>query len=801
MLAFFFDVMSASMNPDQAEQEQSSPCVFHSVNLPGAVDRGWALTEEGFPLAREHEVESVFTLSNGYAGTRGSAAEGTSLSAPATFFAGVFETGDASPNSLELIRLPDWTSVQILVEGQALSLETGENLEHRRILDLRHGLFLRTWRHQDPTGRITSLESVRLVSLHDRHLFLQSIAITPENYTGTITIECPTEQPLGRTLWHLKPEDNAIRTEGTTTRGVTIALAHRSEVRSKRGGIVTGMTHVHDHGLTERWTWSAQLGEAATFTRVAAVYSSRDTSQPAALAVRHVELAHDTGLQVHIAQHANAWETQWREGGIELVGDEPAQRALRFAVYHLTSAVNPNDEHTSVGARALTGSAYKGHIFWDTEIFLLPFYIFTYPSAARTLLMYRFHTLQAARNRAKSLGYQGALYAWESADTGEDVTPAFAVAPDGRMVQILSGLQEHHISADIASAVWQYWRATADEPFLLTAGTDILVETARFWASRVRLEPDGHYHIRTVIGPDEYHEAVDDNAYTNVMAQWNLERAAEVVEWIRTRRPDTWESIARRLQFTPDEPDSWLRVARGMATGFDHGTNLFEQFSGFFQLEEIDLEAYRARTVPIDVILGRERTQHSKVIKQADVVALSAVLWDRFPATVHEANFQYYEPRTVHGSSLSPAMHALVGARLDHRDLALCYFREAAAIDLSDHMGNAAGGVHIASLGGLWQAAVFGMGGVKFVGDGLTIDPHLPATWDELSFTLHWRGRTVKIGITRRPAEVAVQLQTGAPMTVAVGEGMAKTIESRHRYVARSSGPARTTWQESGRLL
>ena len=420
------------------------------------------------------------------------------------------------------------------------------------------------------------------------------------------------------------------------------------------------------------------MNEAATFTRFAAVYSSRETDDPAVSASRHVRWGYEAGLDAHLAPHIRAWEDRWRAAGLEVTGDEPAQQALRFALYHLNSAVNPNDEHVSVGARGLTGSVYKGHVFWDTEIYLLPFYTFTYPAAARALLMYRFHTLPAARDRARSFGYEGALYAWESADTGDDVTPASVVAPNGEVVEVLTGMQEHHISADVAHAVWQYWQATADEPFFLTAGIDILVETARFWATRGRLEQDGRYHIRTVIGPDEYHESVDDNAFTNVMAQWNLERAAEAVEWIRSSRHDAWRTVAERLRIKPDEADAWRRIAGAMVTGFDPRTNLFEQFAGFFRLEDLDLEAYRARTVPIDVILGRERTQRSKVVKQADVIALSAILWERFPYAVHDANFRYYEPRTAHGSSLSPSFHALVSARLGMT--ALRYFQAAALI-------------------------------------------------------------------------------------------------------------------------
>ena len=765
------------------------------------IDPSWALVEEGFSLAREHEIESIYTVANGYVGTRGSLAEGASLSSPATFLAGVFETGDEPVASLALVALPDWTQLRVVVDRIPLSLETGDILEHRRILDFQHGLLYRTWRHRDRAGRVTHLQFVRMVSLHDRHLLLQSITINPENYGGVVTIESWTKAQgvrLPSIQWLPKLEGEAAVIVGTTTRGITMAMAHHSEVRGEKGHMAEGVSEVQADGLFERWACSAHTSEGLRFTRLVAIYSSRDTKDPAGAANEHLRRAQDAGLDAHIEGHARAWEERWRATGLEVVGDEAAQRALRVAAYHLISAVNPHDAYSSIGARGLTGPVYKGHVFWDTEIYLLPFYTFTDPPAARALLMYRFHTLPAARDKARRLGYRGALYAWESADTGEDVTPDSAVAPDGGVVQILTGTQEHHISADIAYAVWQYWQATADESFFVTAGADILIETARFWATRGRLESDGRYHIRAVIGPDEYHETIDDNAYTNVMAQWNLERAAAAVEWLRTNRPDACHAISDRLRVEADEPALWRRLAAAMTTGFDPRSNLFEQFAGFFQLEDLDLEAYRARTLPIDILLGHERTQKSKVIKQADVVALSALLWDRFPHAVHEANFRYYEPRSAHGSSLSPAFHALVAARLGDIRLAGQYFQQAAEVDLATHMGNAAGGMHMATLGGLWQAAVFGIAGVRLQEDGLIVDPHLPLTWKQWSFCLQWRGRNLSIAISQEPGTVSVDLQTGGSMTIELGQGVQKTvthIEPAHRYIAHWTGSRWGEWE------
>ncbi len=457
-------------------------------------------------------------------------------------------------------------------------------------------------------------------------------------------------------------------------------------------------------------------------------------------------------------------------------GDEVAQRALRFAIYHLNSAANPADARVSIGARALTGDAYLGHVFWDTEIFLLPFYTFTWPAAARALLLYRFHTLPAARAKATRLGYRGALYAWESADSGEEATPPYVVMPDGQVITIRCGTDEQHISADIAYAVWQYWQATGDAAFLRDAGAEMLLETARFWASRAALESDGRYHIRNVIGPDEYHEGVDDNAFTNVLAQWNLERGLEVAALLRARWPDRWAGLLQRLDLSPEELDVWRDVASRLVIGLDERSGLFEQFAGFFNLEPIDLAAYEPRSVPMDVVLGRERTQRSQVIKQADVVLLLALLWDRFTPEQRAANFRYYEPRSSHGSSLSPALHALVAARLGDVDLAARYFRQATAIDLDDTLGNAAGGVHIATLGGLWQVVVFGFAGLSLCPDGLRLDPHLPKSLRRLGFPVRWRGRQVRVDLQHAPLMSTVTLEHGRPLTIAVGN---RTIRLR----------------------
>ena len=308
-------------------------------------------------------------------------------------------------------------------------------------------------------------------------------------------------------------------------------------------------------------------------------------------------------------------------------GTTPSERALRFAMYHLNSAANPADEQVSIGARALTGDGYLGHVFWDTEIYVLPFYIATWPEAARALLMYRYHTLPGARAKAARMGWRGAMYAWESTDTGDETTPEQLTGPTGELIQVLCGTQEQHITADVAYAVWQYWEATGDDAFMIDAGAEILLETARFWADRASPEADGKCHIRGVIGPDEYHENIDDNAYTNVMARWNIRRGVEMAAVLRDRWPDRWGELSQQLHLDDAELQQWAAGGRFAGSrGFNPDSGLFEQFAGFFDLEEVDLLRYADRTMPLDVLLGRERTQRSQVVKQADVVALLALL-------------------------------------------------------------------------------------------------------------------------------------------------------------------------------
>ncbi len=734
--------------------------------LEPTADPAWVLTAEGYDPLRESSIESRFAISNGFMGIRG--ARATTRGArwvvpPRTYVAGLFDNPDGEETKPELVPAADWLKVRILLPSGPLAHHPCAVSSHRMTLDVRRGALLSEFKDLKAPEVKLSMRTLRFVSLSERAAGQQLIRLRIEEGETEIELEASFEGlNLGLLSERLGQDLGAWRTRHS---GKVLAIAAASSLQVDGEDLAASALG----DLKWSWRWKSRPGQVVCFERsVSVVRSDSEAFDPGPLAREKLGVARKTGWRGAMAAHEAAWADRWRRGGVEVEGDPAAQQALRFAIYHLNSAADPGDERVSIGARALTGGDYHGHVFWDTEIYLLPFYILTWPEAARALLMYRFHTLDGARAKAARFGWRGAFYAWESADTGEEKTPEQAIGPDRQIIPILSGAQEQHISADVAYAVWQYWQATGDDGFLLCAGAEIVLETARFWSSRAKLEPDGRRHIRGVIGPDEYHETIDDSAFTNVMARWNIRRALDVAALLRERWPTDWARLSSRLDLREAELNEWRAVAETIAAGLDPKTGLFEEFEGYFGLEDIDLAAYAGRTVPMDVVLGRDRTQRSQVIKQADVVALLALLPEEFPGASGADNFRYYEPRCGHGSSLSPSMHGLVAARLGEPEKALRYFQQSAAIDLSDGHAGIDGGVHIAALGGNWMVAVLGFAGLSLQADGISLDPKLPAAWRSLAFAVQWRGRGLKIEIDQDKRRLEATLEEGEPMTLAV---------------------------------
>ncbi len=751
----------------------------------------WRFEVDGFDPYREREVETWLTVANGETGTRGALEEGSAVSTPATFVAGVFGDGTDEPRFRQPVPAPDWTGLRLKVGGTIVNLASGEILDHHRVLDMRHGVVYRYWRQRDGRGRTVRVRTARFASLADRQVLALRAEATPEDFAGRLVWEgtvgiTHAGGPTKETSFEQNEASGFVAsTQGRGGGGHVLAVSTRPASGSPAVRHVEQARDVIGGRL--------EPGDPATVDRLAAIVSARTKVPSAASARRALARAEQLGYEELLRRHRAAWDERWRDADLVVSGDAADQEALRFSIFHLISSAHPTKDTVSVGARGLGGMSYFLHVFWDTEIFVLPFFVYTHPQTARTLLAYRFRHLHGAREKARQMGFRGALYPWESADKGVETTPPYGIGPDGEKVPILSGLMEHHISADVAWAVWEYWKATADDAFMAAMGVEMLLETARFWVSRASAGRGGSYHIHEVVGPDEYHEEVDDNAYTNVLARWNIARGLESLAWLDKVDSGYADELRQRLGITEDELTSWRPVMDGLVDGFDPETLLYEQFAGFYDMDDVPLEKLRPRPMAADLMLGREVTLRSKVVKQADVVMLCHILSDEIGDDVASANYDYYEPITSHGSSLSPGIHAAVAARLGRVGDAVTDFKMAAAVDLADNMGNAARGLHMATMGGMWQAAVMGFAGVMRRDEALLIDPHLPPAWKTVRFPLRFRGARLEFEVRGRKAadEVGITIER-APVRVILDGEERELRAGRHRF-RRDHGAA---WQE-----
>jgi trehalose/maltose hydrolase-like predicted phosphorylase len=498
------------------------------------------------------------------------------------------------------------------------------------------------------------------------------------------------------------------------------------------------------------------VGSRRMVERVAA-WSGASQDDAVDEAVEQLAAAEVIGFDRLLALHREAWARRWANAEVAIVGDDEDQLSSRFAVFHLLSAA-PETGEAAVSARGLTGPAYGGHVFWDADVFVLPALAALQPGSARAMLEYRQRRLPAARAAAADRGCRGARFPWESAEDGSDVTPRHVRDGAGRVIPIRTGQHEEHIVADVAWSAAQYAAWTGDTGFLAGAGRDLVLECARYWASRARRDADGRAHIYGVMGPDEYHEVVDDNAFTNVMARWNRRFGAELL-------------LSTGGDLT--EADAWRDVAEALVDGFDPARGLYEQFAGYWGLEPLLIGQVASPPVAADMILGRERVTGSQVIKQADVLMLHHLVPDEVVPGSLAANLAFYEPRTAHGSSLSAAIHASLLARAGQPDRALELFRLASRLDLDDLTGTTAGGLHLATMGGVWQALAFGFLGLRASGPVLDIDPCLPGAWKALGLRFCFRG--APIGVRAEHGDVTVRCD--APVTVRVVFGPVRTVQ------------------------
>jgi len=717
----------------------------------------WRVWES--PRLTPQAWETNFTVGNGYFCTRGTYEEPHPQEIRATLVHGLY---DAVPIFFEeLVNCPDWTGLEIQVDGEPLLPGQGQILEHQRWLDLYDGSLHRWIRWQSPSGKRVFLHTVRFASMADPHLGFQLCTVSVEDTPCALGIRAffpvapenpglPPFPHLGHTHWRVI---KTFQEEGK------VGLKLKSKGRGLELGATMALLPI-GQGVPRFSSFACPetpgvfvdvtLRPWQTFGLVKffALYTSQDTLDPLGESQAKIAEALRRGYFQLLREHRRAWQSLWENCDIEVEGDKETQRAIRFNLYHLLIAA-PKREGVSIPAKGLTGFGYRGHVFWDTEIFVLPFLVHTVPEKARKCLSYRALTLPGARANARRRGWKGALFAWESGSSGEEITPRWIPAPDGSPIFIHTGERQHHIVADVAYAVWRYWQATGDEEFLKSQGAEIILSTAQFWAGRAEKEGET-YVLRHVIGPDEYHEDVDNNAYTNWMARWNLLAGVELWTKLGKEVPALQAELREKLELEEHDIHRWSEIAKKLVFPYDQKSGLIEQFPGFFQLENIDLKTLEPRRQSLWDLLGREKVNRAQVLKQPDVLMIFHLFPEEFSLEILRKNWEYYEPRTDHafGSSLGPAIHAALAARLGEVQKAYEFFRLAAFIDLDDLRGNTKDGIHLASAGGLWQALVFGFAGLRLTPGGPVAWPQLPPHWKRLRFSFLWRGQRFQFLLT-----------------------------------------------------
>ncbi len=716
----------------------------------------WTITETEFDPAHLHHQETVFTIGNGYLGTRGAFEEGYPGARPATLIHGVFD--DAPIVHTELANAPDWLLFILLVNGERFGMDRGEVLDYERTLDMRRGVLTRTVRWRSPAGRTVDIHIERFASLADPHVLAIRYQVTPLDDDGWIEFRAGINGHMDNDGWlHWHRVDQGGGDDGplwlhSRTRRSGIELGQAATL------VVSGSDHVTERAMdcencpTIVAECKAKQGQTITAEKLVTIYSSRDVDDVCEAAVAKLDdlIDADLSYEALLTAHEAAWARYWAASDVIIEGDDTAQQAVRYNLFQLLIAAPRDDDRVSIPGRTLSGFGYRGHVFWDTDIFMLPFFTFTQPKLARNLLMYRYHTLPAARRKARANGYEGAQYAWESATTGDETTPRWVPGPTGELVRIWTGDIQFHISADVAYAVWQYWQATGDDEFMRNYGAEIILDTAVFWGSRAEYNAKRDcYEINDVIGPDENHIHVNNNVFTNRMAQWHLETALETLAWLRREHPAKAGELEERLDLTPQRLAHWADIIGGLHILHDPETGLMEQFEGFFELEDVDWQALEPRSQSIQSLLGIERTNQVQALKQPDVLMLLYLLGDHYDLETKRVNWDYYTPRTDHtyGSSLGPAIHAILACKLGMPEVAYEHFMRAALVDLEDGRGNAAEGIHAGSAGGLWQAVVFGFAGLRLTPEGYTLNPRLPSSWQRLAFNFRHRGLEVRIDL------------------------------------------------------
>ena len=789
--------------------------------LPEYLDRlrfpadPWRLTESFHDSGDLGVTETLFAVGNGYLGMRGNVEEGHDSHSHGTFINGFHETwpirhaeeafGLARVGQT-IVNVPDAKVMRLFVDDEPLLLSVADLITYDRTLDFADGVLTRDILWRTPAGNRLHVRSRRMVSFAQRHLAVLTLEVTVLDRAVPIAVTShilnrqdgvdeyrtkfvdngaadprKAEAFTGRVLQpveHWGGDNRALLGYRCTNSGMTLAVGTDCQIETENDYEV--IPEVEEDYAKFTFRVHALPGNKITITKAVTYHTSRNV--PARELVhrcrRTLDRVRAEGVPKQFADQRAWLSDYWARSDVEVEDQPEIQQAIRWNLFQLAQAAGRADGN-GIAAKGVTGSGYGGHYFWDTEIYVVPYFVYTTPLIARNALRFRYSMLGAAKRRARELTQNGALFPWRTI-SGEEASAAYA-----------AGTAQYHIDADISYAVSKYVHASGDEEFMAEEGIDILVQTARMWADLGFWRSNGledSFRIHGVTGPDEYTTVVNDNLFTNVMARFNLQRAAQAVQDLESTWPYQHARLVARLHLRPDEVAEWIRAAEAMHIPYDANLGIHPQDSAFHEREVWDLPKTPGDKKPLLLHFHPLVIYRFQVLKQADVVLALFLQGEQFTDEEKRADFEYYDPITTGDSSLSGVVQSIIAAEVGYHDLALRYFHESLFVDLANLRQNTSEGVHVASAGGVWSALVYGFAGMRDHDGAITFDPRLPQSWAALSFRITI-GDT-RLRVTIRSSSVDFEVEVGVAVTVSVrGQEVIVTDESPVSVKLDGQGP------------
>lgn len=635
-----------------------------------------------------------------------------------------------------IINLPYLLYIGMKVNGHKVDMLKPSVIDYSRELNMRNGVLTRRFAVENGEGGRAVCTVERFASMGRKHIAVQKVVWKAEN--GPVELELEPGIDADVTTNGYRHYQEPVIVCGpvstmtvTTDQGFRVAMGFTIDAAAEDVSDIWRTTKKIRVRLDE--------GETYTLVKKSAAATSRDP-EPGNEEMRIVSFLEETESMTYeelLQEHSAAWERKWEVSDVVIKGNDKLQKAVRFSIYHLVRSNMESDSRVQICAKGYAGEAYYGRYFWDSEIYMLPFFIYTNPEAAKNMILYRYHTLDGARKNARHYHCKGAKYPWQSGLDGTEQCSLWEYADN-----------EVHITADVAYGVMHYYRAAKDDAFMKQAGLEILLETARYWVCRADWDEAGNAHLLNVMGPDEYSPMTRDNAYTNRMVKKNLRDAAAMYHRFKELDSKWLETLKQRIGFSEEELNGFGHLEEKLVIPYDASRNLYLQSADFEDYADINIqELWEDRNRPFGCFVTQEKIYRSRCIKQADVLAIMALLSEEFTDDQAENAYRYYAPYTTHDSSLSPAVHLLIANRLGREDDVDRYLEQTMDVDLSPVRRGTEDGIHIANCGCIWQAVVMAFAGLKSAveTEGLTVSPKLPRGIEEITFSVCWHGKRYRV--------------------------------------------------------